>query len=897
MINYDVVEVMHTSTIWNNVILKVKVKGKDKIYILKLYAGINGGFQKLVFNREMEALKVLNSCDGIVKIRDTSTSLRYKGKGNYGAILMDYVEGKTLDCYNWNQFSTLKKYEICYKILQAVHNAHSNNVIHRDIKPQNIIYDDVRNDITIIDFGSSKIKTIIDKETTMPMFSENYSAPEVVKGNDITEKCDYYSLGVVFYEMLLCEEASDSETMIDIVKKRISKNELKELLISMLQEKPKDRPESISDIYIVFSDLIGELNTSLYEFNVYIDREKLEYLKRSSIVPATMNMTQFVNSFLKKEFVEKYGYFDGRKNTYIITGHNVVLECVFNESTKAIDVIKISEITVDRRNINLKRSFKIEGQLSFIDSQYKRYQQVAKDNAKLLIMFKNRRDENELYHEKEEKFDKLFGAWESGLEEAVKSEKDKAAKIHYASFSIEDKLITLEVENYEKKSIDEILPNTQFVIETKDKDGQPVYYDVGTFEEIVCDDDNVQMILRMPKKNLKGNVRALLKRKVPIMEDFRANTSVYRRQFKAIHSLKNEEYSARNLKDILLSLEEPDEIPTISQPNFIAKNLNNSQKQAVIKTLNSENIGLIQGPPGTGKTKVIKEIIGQIILHDVITTDSPRILIVSQSHTAVDNILEGLDSIIPDDSKIIRIGADKNVSDKIVNRYTISAQRDKIFEQVKKNVVNYREKKEKLMQGIQSITELERWNKIKEIQKEWLERSVEKDCLDYQLIRSATIIAGTCIGFLSNSVIKDMEFDYVIIDEAAKATTPELLVSIIKAKKIILVGDQNQLPAYADEKVSPIIAKLTKSSEYRIFDILFENLPEQHKQILTTQYRMISNIGNLISTVFYGGTIDTGCNDKDKLHNLKRYKDKSIIWFDTSQNSKKNQKRTNVSSS
>ena len=77
MLNYEIVEKIHTSTIWNNVILKVKVKGKEKVYILKLYAGINGGFQKLVFNREMEALKVLNACEGIVKIRDTSTSLRY----------------------------------------------------------------------------------------------------------------------------------------------------------------------------------------------------------------------------------------------------------------------------------------------------------------------------------------------------------------------------------------------------------------------------------------------------------------------------------------------------------------------------------------------------------------------------------------------------------------------------------------------------------------------------------------------------------------------------------------------------------------------------------------------------------------------------------------------------
>lgn len=67
---------------------------------------------------------------------------------------------------------------------------------------------------------------------------------------------------------------------------------------------------------------------------------------------------------------------------------------------------------------------------------------------------------------------------------------------------------------------------------------------------------------------------------------------------------------------------------------------------------------------------------------------------------------------------------------------------------------------------------------------------------------------------MSNDFVKDLDFDYVIIDEAAKATTPELLVSIIKSKKIVLVGDQNQLPAYADQELSPIISQLTKDPKY-----------------------------------------------------------------------------------
>lgn len=890
--NYNVLEEMHQSKIWNNHILKVSVKGTDKLYVLKLYGGINRSFQKLIFNREMEALKVLNSCNNIVKIRHTTASLKYKGESNYGAILMDFVEGKTLDLYNWHGFTQLKKYEICCKILQAVYNAHANDVIHRDLKPQNIIYDDIKDEITIIDFGSSKIKTIIDKETTMPMFSENYSAPEVIKGNSITEKCDYYSLGAIFFEIFSCEMASSNDEMISAISRMALKESIKEVLCAMLQTNTNDRPNTLDDILDVFIDAIGELNTSANEYSIFIDSDKLSSLKKRMVIEKSMNMAQFTNSFLKREFEERYGYYSEKYDKYVITGCNIVIECSFDEVTKTINVLKINEVASDRRNINIRRSFKFDGKLSFKDARFRNSCSDGKDNGKLLVMFKNRREENELYKEREEKFDNLFGSWQEGLEESITSEKEKVAKIVYSNSYIENGRIILEMDDCHNKSIDELLLNTKFIIEGIDDKGQPVYFDLGILDEIICSDDSTQIIIQMTSKALKGNVRALLKRKANVMEDFRANVSSYKRQMNAIRALRSEEYSSRNLKDILLNVEEPEEIPTIFKPKFIEKKLNDSQQQAVIKALNSENISLIQGPPGTGKTKVIKEIIGQVIKGTVKTTDSPRILIVSQSHTAVDNILEGLDNIIPDDLQIVRIGADKNVSPKISCKYTMSAHRDMLFGTIKDKIDAYDRSKEAFLDGITNQQELDRWIKIKNIQRDWIERSVEKDCLDYQMIRSATVIAGTCIGFLANSFVKDMEFDYVIIDEAAKATTPELLVSIIKAKKIILVGDQNQLPAYADEKISPVIAKLTKNPEYRMFDILFDALPDSHKQVLSTQYRMIENIGNLISTVFYKGTIDTGCKEQDKLHGLSRYEGNSIIWFDTSRNKKRAQKKT-----
>ena len=64
----------------------------------------------------------------------------------------------------------------------------------------------------------------------------------------------------------------------------------------------------------------------------------------------------------------------------------------------------------------------------------------------------------------------------------------------------------------------------------------------------------------------------------------------------------------------------------------------------------------------------------------------------------------------------------------------------------------------------------ERTRKILEIQREWTEQLKKCDEVELYIIKSTVIIAGTCTGFVSNRIIRDVEFDYVIVDEAAKAT-------------------------------------------------------------------------------------------------------------------------------
>lgn len=364
IMNYEVVELLHRSSSWGNVVFKVKPKNKEKLYVLKCFPKIENGLQKLIFKREIEALRTLNACEGIVKLRDSSTELYPFGKECYVGILMDYVPGETLDHISWNEYTQLKKYEICLQILRAVNNAHSNNVIHRDLKPSNIIYDKCADKVTLIDFGTSKIKTVMDSETTMPLYSEGYSAPELILGKNVTEKCDYYSIGIIMSEILLSKK--NEGDINSSIEEWTGRKEIKDILLSLVQEKPVNRPDSLENVIVILEQLIGSLNTSSCSYSIAIDSRKLVQLKRNSIIEESMTMVQFTNSFLKNEFEQCYGYYDIKEQQYVITGEKMILRCGYDENDQKMYVIYVGKITADKRNINIKRSFRIIGRMSFV---------------------------------------------------------------------------------------------------------------------------------------------------------------------------------------------------------------------------------------------------------------------------------------------------------------------------------------------------------------------------------------------------------------------------------------------------------------------------------------------------------------------------------------------------
>ena len=784
MDNYEVLEVIHASRTSETIILKVKEKNKricDKVYALKLIGSLNNRFQKLIFKREVDALKTLNSCDNIVKIRDYMLNAEFRGKNDWGLILLDYVDGTNLEELDLSNFSQVEKYELCLKILKAIEEAHNNNVLHRDIKPSNIMYNIETGEVKIIDFGTSKIKSIVEQETTLPFYSPNFSAPEVVKGNSTTEASDIYSLGAVIFYILFGMLPNGTEMICRTLQDLEVPENLGILIAKMIAEEPENRFQEVGTVIDAFEEIIGDNSSQKDTYLCSIDVDKLRYLKNVSLIEANTNMTIFTKSFLKSQFKECSAFYNHNTDVYIFSGKKIAVECIYNEKDELFVVNRIMPLSVDRRISNQKRGFIIDGIVKFIESGRGNYssRRLDNDNEKLIVQFRNNINSKSALQKQDELFEELFGKWQDGLDESMKNEKERVGRVVYSAFNIVDQQLILTVEEYKNNDIDGLENDMSYIIEDVDSRGNSFYFDIS----------------------------------------------------------------------------------------------------------------LIQGPPGTGKTTVIKEIVRQILMQINKFDDTSRILVVSQSHTAVDNIIEGLVDIDEGKLDIIRIGRAENISPKVEETCTMNAIRKKMFTEIKEKSNTYIEQQNLLYANITEQKSLDRWERIKDIQADWINRCSNLETLDYQVIKSATIIAGTCVGFLSNDFVKELDFDYVIIDEAAKATTPELLVSIIKSKKIILVGDQNQLPAYADQELSPIIAKLTKEPKYRLFDLLFNVLPDTHKQILTVQYRMRRNIGNLISQVFYEGKIATEVDDKNRMHPIKKFAGKSIIWIDTSMMDRKDESR------
>ena len=143
--------------------------------------------------------------------------------GELHYLVMEYIEGQTLKKYIQTNgpLQPSVAVKIMKQLVSAIANAHHNGIIHRDIKPQNILMDS-ENDVKITDFGiAMALSATSHTKTNSVIGTVHYLSPEQARGGMATKKSDIYSLGIVFYELLTGKLPFSAETAVAIALKHL----------------------------------------------------------------------------------------------------------------------------------------------------------------------------------------------------------------------------------------------------------------------------------------------------------------------------------------------------------------------------------------------------------------------------------------------------------------------------------------------------------------------------------------------------------------------------------------------------------------------------------------------------------------------------------------------------
>lgn len=328
------------------------------------------------------------------------------------------------------------------------------------------------------------------------------------------------------------------------------------------------------------------------------------------------------------------------------------------------------------------------------------------------------------------------------------------------------------------------------------------------------------------------------------------NESSRKGSYKKMHEALKEVAHARHsrasvLRDITFGLKKPEfgDPVNVKTMSFFNKGLNEFQKQAVQKVLESKDISLVHGPPGTGKTTVLVEIIEQVV------RTGAFVFACAPSNTACDHLLECL---IRRGIPALRLGHPARIMEHLREHtldFKLMSHEDARFIENTERELEELEKKEKRKIERKSLTWPER-QEIIELKKALKNEInlVEKE-LFRKVLAEAPVMVGTLASSRENFLRKKL-FDWLIVDEATQATEPAVWIPILKTDRLVLAGDHFQLSPTVRSKEAE-----KKGLSVSLFERCYPVLPEECKTLLRLQYRMHESIMNFSSEEFYEGKL------------------------------------------
>ncbi|MCK9216799.1 MAG: Stk1 family PASTA domain-containing Ser/Thr kinase [Firmicutes bacterium] len=249
------------------------------------------------FKRESQAAASL-SHPNIVGIYDVGI------ENDVHYIVMEYIKGQTLKelikqkgALN-HEFAT----DIAIQIASALENAHSNHIVHRDIKSHNIMLREDRT-IKVTDFGIARaVSSCTITNTGNIIGSVHYFSPEQARGGYTDEKSDIYSLGVVLYELVTGRLPFEGETPISVALKHVQEEPIKprkinkkipksleEIILKCMNKNISGRYSCVSDIIIDLKQSLLMPNGDFVKKSISENTIKMESIKTNGILESNDN--------------------------------------------------------------------------------------------------------------------------------------------------------------------------------------------------------------------------------------------------------------------------------------------------------------------------------------------------------------------------------------------------------------------------------------------------------------------------------------------------------------------------------------------------------------------------------------------------------------------------------
>lgn len=308
---------------------------------------------------EAQSVANLNN-QNIVKIYDVGQHIE-DGK-IYNYIVMEYIKGKTLNelIKDKGRLNSNAVISISKQIASALDCAHKHHIIHRDIKPHNIIIDENLN-VKVTDFGIARIATSSTiTYTSSVLGTVHYISPEQAKGKFIDEKSDIYSLGVVMYEMVTGRVPFDTDNAVGIAMQHINEPLVEPIklvpnlepwlnatIVKCMEKNPENRFESAESLIRALEDKsVGtnpkatfndNTNRALYRESVYKADKQKDFNK-----PIIKN-----NNKNREQLKKKKGIFD-YSITYVVLALFIIASVFFIYrlaiSNKATNTVKVPAV-------------------------------------------------------------------------------------------------------------------------------------------------------------------------------------------------------------------------------------------------------------------------------------------------------------------------------------------------------------------------------------------------------------------------------------------------------------------------------------------------------------------------------------------------------------------------